>query len=142
MVLFLGSKNRFCYIPENESEQPVLGWNKSLSKFFLLILTISSTSSLIFTTSHIFLRWTYYHSYLCFIWCHRIYGYIFTFSLPVGIAAANDIISYSSKSMSINSIQDLSISIYLLFSCTFKYSIILWPHNCFFLFLEAIYFIY
>ena len=31
MVLFLQSKNRFCYIPENESEQPVLGWNKSNS---------------------------------------------------------------------------------------------------------------
>ena len=30
MVLFLRSKNRFCYIPENESEQDILGWNKSL----------------------------------------------------------------------------------------------------------------
>ena len=29
MVLFLQSKNRFCYIPENESEQDILGWNKS-----------------------------------------------------------------------------------------------------------------
>ena len=29
MVLFLQSKKRFCYIPENESEHPVLGWNKS-----------------------------------------------------------------------------------------------------------------
>ena len=29
MVLFLRSKTRFCYIPENESEQDILGWNKS-----------------------------------------------------------------------------------------------------------------
>ena len=29
MVLFLRSKKGFRYIPENESEQPVLGWNKS-----------------------------------------------------------------------------------------------------------------
>ena len=29
MVLFLLSKNIFCYIPENESEQDILGWNKS-----------------------------------------------------------------------------------------------------------------
>ena len=33
MVLFLQSKNRICYIPENESEQPVLGWNASLCNF-------------------------------------------------------------------------------------------------------------
>ena len=31
MVLFLQSKNRFCYIPENESEQDILGWNKSIA---------------------------------------------------------------------------------------------------------------
>ena len=31
MVLFLRSKNRFCYIPENDSEQYILGWNKSKS---------------------------------------------------------------------------------------------------------------
>ena len=29
MVLFLRLKKVFCYIPENESEQSVLGWNKS-----------------------------------------------------------------------------------------------------------------
>ena len=29
MVLFLRSKKGFCYIPENESEQDILGWNKS-----------------------------------------------------------------------------------------------------------------
>ena len=29
MVLFLRSRKGFCYIPENESEQSVLGWNKS-----------------------------------------------------------------------------------------------------------------
>ena len=29
LVLFLRSKKRFWYIPENESEQPVLGWNTS-----------------------------------------------------------------------------------------------------------------
>ena len=29
LVLFLRSKNSFCYIPENESEQDILGWNKS-----------------------------------------------------------------------------------------------------------------
>ena len=29
LVLFLRSINSFCYIPENESEQPVLGWNTS-----------------------------------------------------------------------------------------------------------------
>ena len=30
MVLFLRSKKRFRYIPDNESEQPVLGWNISV----------------------------------------------------------------------------------------------------------------
>ena len=30
MVLFLRSKKGFRYIPENESEQDILGWNKSL----------------------------------------------------------------------------------------------------------------
>ena len=30
MVLFLRSIKSFCYIPENESEQTVLGWNTSL----------------------------------------------------------------------------------------------------------------
>ena len=29
LVLFLRSKKSFCYIPENESEQDVLGWNMS-----------------------------------------------------------------------------------------------------------------
>ena len=29
MVLFLRSKKGFRYIPENESEQDILGWNKS-----------------------------------------------------------------------------------------------------------------
>ena len=29
MVLLLLSINSFCYIPDNESEQPVLGWNTS-----------------------------------------------------------------------------------------------------------------
>ena len=29
MVLFLRSKNSFRYIPENESEQDILGWNTS-----------------------------------------------------------------------------------------------------------------
>ena len=29
LVLFLQSKKIFCYIPENESEQNILGWNKS-----------------------------------------------------------------------------------------------------------------
>ena len=33
MVLFLRSKKGFRYIPENESEQPVLGWNKSHAAF-------------------------------------------------------------------------------------------------------------
>ena len=30
MVLFLRSIKSFCYITENESKQPVLGWNTSL----------------------------------------------------------------------------------------------------------------
>ena len=30
LVLFLRSINSFCYIPDNESEHPVLGWNISL----------------------------------------------------------------------------------------------------------------
>ena len=32
MVLFLRSIKSFHYIPENESEQDVLGWNKSSSR--------------------------------------------------------------------------------------------------------------
>ena len=32
MVLFLRYKNRFCYILDNESEQDILGWNKSCDK--------------------------------------------------------------------------------------------------------------
>ena len=30
LVLFLRSKNSFSYIPENESEQDILGWNMSI----------------------------------------------------------------------------------------------------------------
>ena len=30
LVLFLRSINIFRYIPENESEQPILGWNTSI----------------------------------------------------------------------------------------------------------------
>ena len=33
MVLFLRSKKVFRYIPENESKQPVLGWNKSGGRY-------------------------------------------------------------------------------------------------------------
>ena len=32
MFLFLRSQNKIFYIPENESEHPVLGWNKTIWK--------------------------------------------------------------------------------------------------------------
>ena len=35
MILFLRSKNIFCYIPENESEQDILGRNKSNTIYFV-----------------------------------------------------------------------------------------------------------
>ena len=42
MVLLLRSKNRFCYIPENNSKHPVLVWNKSPEEAPLIILDRSS----------------------------------------------------------------------------------------------------
>ena len=34
LVLFLRYKNSFCYIPENDSEQDILGWNMSTTRYF------------------------------------------------------------------------------------------------------------
>ena len=64
MLLFLRSKNRFCYIPENESEQDILGRNNSYREYtsWCIISIISGCVALYSVFLFIYVSWIAYNN--------------------------------------------------------------------------------
>ena len=80
MVLFLRSKNRFCYIPENESEQPVLGRNMSDFGSFLTILRIQTL--VLFLVGTVWLHGLLFYDWEMYdmLWCSQ-----YCVTIPMGV---------------------------------------------------------